>query len=471
MINIDRLYFSSAPANNFSPLLIVLFIALAAAYGLYNYKKNQSLQKRLNLADKFTPLAEKKEKETKQDKKAATKQSIQDKQLDAGRVINNISDVLLFFNIDGDIKYISASVKDFLGYEAEQLSDKKVVKIIGQNDSNRFDTLCKSLYEGNNLVEDSFKFKTKAGLLKLGESAIKPYSDHKWGEGYIASIRPLSTNKIEQQQSSDKEYKSLVAERDSLNSQKSKLEGEIADLRMKITKILQEQEESEMIKPLDFAEFNAERLALLNKHFNSPQQQIDADAKELIKLLNSKRMSKYHIVDFCELIEQKSLTSSRFAALWSAEQAIILRLLTNYNPNLELQSLTKMITEILTPMADLFSDQKYLIDIDIEPSLKAEVDILIWAELIRYLVLSTMVRAIDKVKTNIEITFKQEQEHLMFSYQDNAPNQDEEYIDTFYASFLKSEQFPLINNLSKRYLQAEKVEIEKEKGLKLNLEC
>ncbi len=469
MINVDRLYFIEAPANNFSPLIVVLFIALAVAYGLYNYRKNQSLQKRLNLADKFTPLTEKKEEE-KQNKKERTKQSIQDKQLDAGRVINNISDVLLFISIDGDIKYISASVKDFLGYEAEQLNDKKVIKIIGQNDFNRFDTLCKSLYEGNNLIEDSFKFKTKAGLLKLGESAIKAYSDHKWGEGYIASIRPLSTNKIEQQQNSDKEYKSLIAERDSLNSQKSKLEGEIADLRMKITKILQEQEESEMIKPLDFAEFNAERLALLNKHFNSPQQQINGDARELIKLLNSKRMSKYHIIDFCELIEQKSLTSSRFAALWSAEQAIILRLLTDYNPNLELQSLTKMITEILTPMADLFSDQKYLIDIDIEPNLKAEVDVLIWAELIRYLVLSTMVRAIDKEKTNIEITFKQNQDQFIFSYQDDVPDQEQDYIETFYASFLKSEQSPLIKSLSKRYLKAKKIDIEKEKGLKLNLE-
>ena len=43
------------------------------------------------------------------------------------RMFENIDDLVIFINKDSNIKYITPSIKDFLGYENKELIDKKFI--------------------------------------------------------------------------------------------------------------------------------------------------------------------------------------------------------------------------------------------------------------------------------------------------------------------------------------------------------
>ncbi len=466
MNTISSHYYSANAPASYYPLFVLASLALLLWF--YNaYQQHKRSQKRIELTNKFTPATE---NESAEEKPQEQTKKVSSGDLAVRRIFDNTTGVLWFISLTGDIKYISKSVKDFLGYEADELIDNRAITIFAKSDYNRFETMCKRLYQDINILENRFSFKTKGGLLKNGDCIIKPYSDMYYGEGYIGSVHPVSADKIKQKVQGEQEFQALVAERDSLKLRNQELSADKADLVEKINLILKEQEELQLINPLDFAEFNAERILMQRHYLSRPTQDLKLGANKIIKLLNDKRMAKYDLIEFCQAVKNNALKSKRLDAFFKSEQALILRLITDYSAQNESHAIKQTVAETLTPLGTLFSESKHIINLHIADNLTADIDILALSELLIYLVtMSLSLHFANEVKGEIDISFKQNDGNLEFTYSDNGTLNTPELQHAFYASFLGKSDFPLLNNFSKKCLGATSISISESPNFVLKL--
>ncbi len=467
-------YLTSAPVFYYSMLIIALTTLLFTIYNFFQQRK--AMKKRIELTTKFNKI-DNKEKEKKAEIKKEEEQTLTNKKKSVAKelaiisLLDNLADVICFINLNGDIKYISKTIKDFLGYESKELINARSIAIMAKSDYPRFEMLCKKLYQDINLLEESFSFKTKGGLLKTAECNIKSYSSVQYGEGYLLSIRPVSEDRIKQKVAGEKEQQTLIAERDNLLELNQKLEANNDDLLAKITKILKEQEEQELIEPLEFAEFNAERVLAISNNFDMPNQNLKTQAKRLHKLLDEKRMAKYDLVNFCNAVEQNATYSARKTAFLMAEQALILRILTDYQTQKYNENIQKIVTDILRPLSPLFSSGKQVIELSIDNKLETEIDILVLKELLIYLVTLSLSENFQQNENGIiNIKIEKKADKLEITYSDNAI-QSTSLANDFYASFLKTKDYPLLNTYCKRFLELKQIEIDTSTNFICKLLC
>lgn len=146
-------------------------------------------------------------------------------------------DVMWFISKDESIKYISPSIKEFLGYEPEDLLNSKVISILTNESYMDFKKSVEILNNDKYKIHCVYKYKTKGGLIKYGEAIFKTYYNKKYGEGYFGTTREITQEKALSITRTDDEFIKMKSQIHELTQDKKYLHEEVQNLSKKIIKM------------------------------------------------------------------------------------------------------------------------------------------------------------------------------------------------------------------------------------------
>lgn len=158
------------------------------------------------------------------------------------RMFENIDDLVVYIDRNLTIKYITPSIKDFLGYESDELFDKKFVSLLTSDKFSEFNTAIERLESGRNKMHLFFDFKTKAGIVKQAEMLIKKFDDRKMGTGYLISSRAIFNRNVNIN-IDETEIDQLLQEKHDLQQELLVVQGHIRELQVKLVKLSEAQPE------------------------------------------------------------------------------------------------------------------------------------------------------------------------------------------------------------------------------------
>jgi PAS domain S-box-containing protein len=105
------------------------------------------------------------------------------------KLYENLTDFVWFMTRSGELKYLSPSVKDFIGYEPEDLEGKRAQTVYSTNSYQVLESQLALLGQSTNRLNLVLEYKTRAGLIKDGHAVIVRYQDKRMGDGYLGSTR------------------------------------------------------------------------------------------------------------------------------------------------------------------------------------------------------------------------------------------------------------------------------------------
>ena len=162
------------------------------------------------------------------------------------RMFEQIEDLVVFINKELNIKYITPSIKDFLGYENKELIDKKFIMLLAGNQFPDFNTAIEKLDKGRNKIQAVFDFKTKASIIKQSEIFIKKFDDRKMGEGYLISSRAISDRTVDIT-IDEEEINALMQEKHDLQQALILNNTNVKELQNKLVKMSESQPQSDQL--------------------------------------------------------------------------------------------------------------------------------------------------------------------------------------------------------------------------------
>lgn len=152
-------------------------------------------------------------------------------------LFESVDDVIWFVNTDGIIKYISPSIKDFLGYEPDNLVDKRLSVILTKDSIDELNEGISKLGVDRNKLHYVYQYKTKAGIIKYGDVFVKQYSDRRLGDGYCATTRHISEEKSQSLVVNESELDNIKQELHDNKQENLILQNEVMELQRKIVKM------------------------------------------------------------------------------------------------------------------------------------------------------------------------------------------------------------------------------------------
>ncbi len=408
-------------------LVILLLCGAALYYRIYADKRYYYLTKgQSRFVDKVAPM-------TKSDPVIKKVESPINKMFYA------ISDVIWFITTEGDIAYVSPSVKEFMGYEPEELIGKRAITLMPPEVYRDFESKATRLYKDKNIVQEVFSFRTKAGLLKSGEIHLRAYSDNEHGDGYIGATRPISEEKIKQKASSEKRLKDLTEENASLKNDVHGLTAEIDTLTEKLTLVNRELTASDKIGRQAFS-------SLLSQMLDSYQEQLTGNieaqrlkVKQLTKKFNEKSMGKYDLKNYLEnaLIDLNSqIDEMAFASncyqLYNEIVAKNKKIITKpYN-------ISTLFERTVIELKQTFSQSEHVINIDCSAELFLETDERLFSNIVRYLILKSLTQSFKNCKKGrIKAKVFQFNADVVIEYKDDGKASNSSTFETFFVDCLQ----------------------------------
>lgn len=245
------------------------------------------------------------------------------------RMFEQIEDLVVFINKDLNIKYITPSIKDFLGYENKELVDKKFITLLAGNQFLDFQTAIEKLDRGRNKIQALFDFKTKASIVKQSEIFIKKFDDRKMGEGYLISSRAITDRTVDITIDED-EINALMQEKHDLEQALILSEANVKELQNKLVKMSESQPESDQFdqgKLSDVFEFCSKTMK--NKIIKKTNMQF----KNTLKITNKYKEETMKKMDLEEYFtDMYSLAILNMLSAMSLEKRLQLHYyLLNYN--------------------------------------------------------------------------------------------------------------------------------------------
>lgn len=201
-------------------------------------KEEEITEKRVEIAESSNWVSADKNTQNIEKSKAAEQKKFSSAQL--LRMFESIDDLVVFIDKELNIKYITPSIKDFLGYESEELEDKKFISLLTGDKFLEFNTAIEKLEKGRNKIHAMFSFKTKASIVKQAEIFIKKFDDRKMGTGYLISSRAIIDRTVDITIDED-EINELLQQKHDLNQALLLSEQNVRDLQIKLVKLSESQ--------------------------------------------------------------------------------------------------------------------------------------------------------------------------------------------------------------------------------------
>ncbi len=350
-----------------------------------------------------------------------------------------VSDVIMFITTEGDIAYVSPSVKEFMGYEPEELIGKRAITLMPPEVYRDFESKVIRLYKDKNIVQDVFSFRTKAGLLKSGEMHVRAYTDNARGDGYVGSTRPISEEKIKQKATSEKRLKDLTEENASLKSDVHGLTSEIDTLTEKLTLVNRELTASDKIGRKAFSALLFELLESYNTELTPNIAEQRDKLQQLTKKFNDKSMGKYDLKNYLEnaLINLNGQTDE-LAFATNCYQLYRGIVDNNKKINTKLYNISTLFEKTVIELKRSFSLSEHIINIDCSAELSLNTDERLFSNIVRYLILKSLTQSFKNIKKgSVKAKVFQFNADLVIEYKDNGKATEHSAFETFFVKCLQ----------------------------------
>ncbi len=350
-----------------------------------------------------------------------------------------VSDVIWFITTEGDIAYVSPSVKEFMGYEPEELIDKRAITIMPPEVYRDFESKVTRLYKDKNLIQEVFTFRTKAGLLKSGEMHVRAYTDNERGDGYVGSTRPISEEKIKQKATSEKRLKDLTEENASLKSDVHNLNSEINTLTEKLTLVNRELTASDKIGRKAFGELIFELLESYRTELVPDIEEQRVKVQQITKKFKDKSMGKYDLKNYLEnaLINLNSQTDE---LAFASNCYQLYKEITNNNRKINTKSykISTLFEQTVIELKQTFSESEHIVNIECSAELSLSTDERLFSNLIRYLILKSLTQSLKNIKKgSIKAKVFQFNADLVIEYKDNGKASTNSAFEMFFLNCLQ----------------------------------
>ncbi len=410
----------------FSLLAFGGIATIGSYYRIYGDKKlYYTLKGQSRFADKVNPM-------TKSDPVIKRVESPINKMYQA------ISDVIWFITIDGDVAFVSPSVKEFMGYEPEELIGKRAITLMTPEAYRDFEAKLTRLYKDKNIVQDVFSFKTKAGLLKMGETHVRAYTDNERGDGYVGTTRPISEQKAKEKETNEKKLKELTDENGSLKNDLHNLTEELNTITEKLTVVNRELASSDKVGKKTFAaalgelldNWRAKQLLLIQSH--------DDSVVQLQKKFNDKTMGKYDLKHYlANARDTIRLQSNTIAFAENCYTIYNLMLAEDKKSTVETCNVRTLFERIVLELKQAFGESDYVVDVDCKSDLTIEADSRLLIALMRHLILQSLTQSLKSEKrATITIKAYRVADELIVEYGDSGQGAIADDLEQFFLKCL-----------------------------------
>ncbi|MCK8059429.1 MULTISPECIES: PAS domain-containing sensor histidine kinase [unclassified Fusibacter] len=354
------------------------------------------------------------------------------------KLFEHITDVIWFISLDGEIKYISSSVKEFLGYEPEELIGKRSVMMMTNEAYAAFDRSASRLYRDKNIVQATYEYKTKAGLIKMGEAFVKSHSDKRFGEGYVGSTRPLTDDAVEARATDENQMKKLQEETEDLRQLNSNLMTEVDDLKHKIHRVHEEQDKKEEVPMYALAE----ALEKVAEHYaDNTKVQLEAHHREL-EIINDKftemTMSKYDLENYFNLAKKKIHDTSNSLDILTDRISLFNHyLMASDTLDVRTYQLRSLLEESVLKLKHFFKHTKHIIEIDCPRGIELDVDKTLFEHVINNMIINSLQFSFAQVRNGkIEISVEKVGKQVFITYKDDGEKIQADVIDEMFAGII-----------------------------------
>lgn len=442
--------FSASPLTSAQRVVVFVIAALAYLLGAWvNYLMIYNSKRNYFINNQTTKTSKRDEVSTS----SAEKTTIKKVESPINKMFDSIMDVVWFIDLNGEIKYISQSVKEFLGYEPDELIGKRALLLMPVDQYNEFERNATRLYKDLNLVQDIYEYKTKAGLIKRGESIIKAYSDRKLGEGYIGSTRPITDQVAIAMDTDAKQLKQLKSQVEGLDLDNRSLNEEVTSLREKLVMINQAHDSADTITRQELIDwlnqYNGDQAAYLSAISKEHRDQLRLLAKkfdnrtmgkyDLQAYVSSADLSLSHTIDYFKLLDSHQLI---FIDIHKNSDQIIQN---NYN-------IRTLLEENVIELRYLFEKTEHVIEINCQKSLEFTVDQTLFKHVLHNMIMQSLLKALTAKKMGkLTIDVEQSEDSTLLTIRDNGKLIEVDVVEQALAELLaKGDQttvLPLVNRL------------------------
>ncbi len=349
-----------------------------------------------------------------------------------------VSDVIWFITTEGDVAYVSPSVKEFMGYEPEELIGKRAITLMPPEVYRDFEAKMTRLYRDKNIVQAVFDFRTKAGLIKSGETHARAYTDNQRGDGYVATTRPISEEKVKERATSERRLKDLTEENAGLKSDLHNLTEEVDTLTEKLTVVNRELASSGQIGQKTFITLLADLLASYRDTLLPTIEMQRVKLAQLVKKFDDKSMGKHDLTNYFG--QSRGTVKQQRDALAFVDHCYRLYGATADERVVALKphKIAALFEAAVLELKDAFADTDHVVNIDCADDVVVQSDAELFATLIKYLLLRSLTQSLSAIRRGaIDIKAFQFKQDIVIEYRDNGKGPAQSQFEQFFLQCLQ----------------------------------
>jgi PAS domain S-box-containing protein len=118
-----------------------------------------------------------------------------------GLILNNTSDVVVAFNMEGRITYVNPAIQSLTGHAVQEISQLEFLSLVHPDDKLRLATVWDLLLAGQRRTAEEFRLETKTGKTRWCSGSWGPIYDERGRQiGVQGNLRDISEHKLLQTQ-------------------------------------------------------------------------------------------------------------------------------------------------------------------------------------------------------------------------------------------------------------------------------
>lgn len=377
------------------------------------------------------------------------------------KLFESLVDMVWFISLEGEIKYMSPSSKEFLGYEAEDLVGKRALTIMSAESYQDFEEKAQRLYRDKNRIQAVFEYKTKAGLIKPGDVVMRRFQDKRYGEGYIGSTRPLPEVVLQMPQEPVKaaEIKGAAATKEKLgeklqeeSSLNVQLRGDLEDLKQVNRQLHQELDDMKGKFQLLHAEMDkredvpvavlADVLERMADHYSqaTKRQLLDHDKElEIISdKFNHQSMAKSDLENYLKQAKFKIHQTVNGLDLLKDRVRLYKSFLTPVDHlHVQKYNMRAILEESVLKLKQFFKNTKHVIEIDCPKAIEIQTDKQLFEQVINNMIMHSLQFSFHNTRSGrIEIGVEQVDQQIFLTYRDNGEKLEGDVMDEMFARMI-----------------------------------